>query len=91
MEKEKKPILGWGNMNGISEEDDRTCALNDMNCLETQEEKTRLLKEILYDRFALEAKMYAQQLPEGTKYAESFQWNEYGARLTDELCRAMTE
>ena len=32
-----------------------------------------------------------QQLPEGTRYAESFQWNEYGAQLTDELRRAMTE
>ena len=40
MAKEKKPILGWSNVNGISEEDDRTCALTDMNCLETQEEKT---------------------------------------------------
>ena len=40
MAKEKEPILGWGNVNGISADDDRTCALNDMNCLETQEDKT---------------------------------------------------
>ena len=33
MAKETKTGLGWGNMNGISAEDDRTCALNDMNCL----------------------------------------------------------
>jgi hypothetical protein len=39
MANEKKSGLGWGNVNGMSAEDDRTCALNDMNCLETQEEK----------------------------------------------------
>ena len=33
MAKENKTGLGWGNINGISAEDDRTCALNDMNCL----------------------------------------------------------
>ena len=46
MAKEKKPILGWANVNGISEEDDRTCALNDMNCLDTQEEKTYALTDM---------------------------------------------
>ena len=40
MAKENKTGLGWGNINGISTDDDRTCALNDMNCLDTQEEKT---------------------------------------------------
>ena len=39
MANEKITGLGWGNVNGMSAEDDRTCALNDMNCLETQEEK----------------------------------------------------
>ena len=39
MAKDKIISLGWGNVNGMSAEDDRTCALNDMNCLETQEEK----------------------------------------------------
>lgn len=39
MANEKNTGLGWGNVNGMSAEDDRTCALNDMNCLETQEEK----------------------------------------------------
>ena len=38
--------LGWGNVNGISAEDDRTCALNDMNCLDTQEEKTYALTDM---------------------------------------------
>ena len=37
---EIKSGLGLTNMNGISADDDRTCALNDMNCLENQEEKT---------------------------------------------------
>ena len=31
---------GWANLNGMPADDDRTCALNDMNCLETQEEKS---------------------------------------------------
>ena len=63
----------------------------EIQAAQTREEKTRMLKEILYDRFAQEAKMYPQQLPEGTQYAESFQWNEYGAPLSDELRRVMTE
>lgn len=40
MANEKNNSLGWSNVNGISADDDRTCALNDMNCLENQEEKT---------------------------------------------------
>ena len=40
MAKEIKPGIGWNNVNGISKDDDRTCALNDMNCLETQEKKS---------------------------------------------------
>ena len=39
MANEKNTGLGWANVNGMSAEDDRTCALNDMNCLDTQEEK----------------------------------------------------
>lgn len=36
--KEKKDGgLGWSNVNGISADDDRSCALNDMNCREGQE------------------------------------------------------
>ena len=63
----------------------------DIQAAQTREEKTRLLKQILDDRFQQEAKLYPELLPEGTKYAESFQWNEYGAPLTDDLRRAMTE
>lgn len=35
-----KSSLGITNMNGISTDDDRTCALSDMNCLEGQEEQS---------------------------------------------------
>lgn len=34
--KEIKGGLGITNMNGITSDDDRSCALNDMNCLEGQ-------------------------------------------------------
>ena len=33
MAKENKTGLGWGNVNGISAEDDRACVLVDRNCL----------------------------------------------------------
>ena len=34
-----KSSLGITNMNGITSDDDRTCGLQDMNCLDTQEKK----------------------------------------------------
>ena len=37
--KEIKSSLGITNMNGITADDDRTCGLLDMNCLETQDQK----------------------------------------------------
>ena len=40
MAKKIKSSLGITNMNGISSEDERTCGLQDMNCLEKQEQKT---------------------------------------------------
>ena len=57
----------------------------------TFEEKTKLLQAYLRERFTHEAALYPQMLPEGTQYAESFQWNEYGAPLTDTLRRILTE
>ena len=51
----------------------------------TTQEKTLLLRELLRNRFANEARLYPEQTPAGTQYAESFQWNEYGAALTEEL------
>lgn len=35
-----KSSLGITNMNGITTDDDRSCGLNDMNCLEGQEEQS---------------------------------------------------
>ena len=55
------------------------------------QEKTGLLRRQLRNRFAAEAKLYAQQMPDGVCYAETFEWNEYGAALTPALRRAMTE
>lgn len=55
------------------------------------EEKTALLRELLRSRFAHEAQMYAHLMPEGVRYAETFEWNEYGAPLSDELRRVMTQ
>lgn len=55
----------------------------------TFEEKRKLLRDYLRERFTLEASLYPQMLPEGTRYVESFQWNEYGAPLTDTLRRVI--
>lgn len=43
---EIKSGLGLTNMNGISTDDDRTCALNDMNCLENQAPKSFALTDM---------------------------------------------
>ena len=37
MKKEIKSSLGLNNMNGLTTDDDRTCGLQDMNCLETKD------------------------------------------------------
>ena len=39
MAKKIKSSLGISNMNGMSTEDERTCALQDMNCLNTEAPK----------------------------------------------------
>ena len=57
----------------------------------TFEEKTCLLRQYLRDGFANEPRIYAEKMPEGVHYAETFEWNEYGAPLDDELRRVMTE
>ena len=46
MAKETKGGLGLTNMNGMSADDDRTCALTDMNCLEGQPEQVHSLTDI---------------------------------------------
>lgn len=55
----------------------------------TFEEKTALLRAHLHRRFAREAKLYPERMPAGTEYAETFEWNEYGAPMSDSLRRAM--
>jgi len=57
----------------------------------TFEEKTEIVREDWRDFCTRDASRYAHKLPEGTKYAEAFEFNEYGARLTEELIREMTE
>ena len=64
---------------------------DDVNSCETFDEKTAVLRKQELRRFAHGAKLYAHLLPEGTQYAEAFEWNEYGAPLTDELVREMVE
>ncbi|MBR2943236.1 MAG: PIG-L family deacetylase [Clostridia bacterium] len=55
------------------------------------EEKTARLREVLRTRFARETDSYRDKLPEGVRFAEAFEWNEYGAPLSEELRRVMTE
>lgn len=63
----------------------------DIRDASTTQEKTRLLREYLQNRFSNEARLYPDQLPAGVQYAEAFEWNEYGAPLTEALRKAMTE
>ena len=37
MKKEIKSSLGLNNMNGLTTDDDRTCGLQDMNCLQKKD------------------------------------------------------
>ena len=68
-------VEGWKELEGV----------------EDFEERTALLRLRQRTRFSRNAQQYADKLPEGTKYAEAFEWNEYGAKLTEELIREMTE
>ncbi len=42
---DRKKATGWGNLNGISE-DDTTCGLNDMNCLGEDDDKSCALDDM---------------------------------------------
>lgn len=42
---EKKKAAGWGNLNGMSG-DDRTCGLNDMNCLGDEDDQSCSLNDM---------------------------------------------
>ena len=44
--KQKKEPFSLKNMNGLSHDDARTCALDDMNCLAGQEEKKTSLQDM---------------------------------------------
>ena len=44
--KQKKEPFSLKNMNGLSHDDARTCALDDMNCLNGQEEHCSSLQDI---------------------------------------------
>lgn len=56
----------------------------------TFEEKTARLREVLRTRFAREAAACKDKLPKDVCYVETFEWNEYGAKMSDELFLAMT-
>lgn len=64
---------------------------DDVTAAVTMEEKTKVLLKRAEGWFSTIADKYAHLLPEGTRYAEAYEWNEYGAPLTDELIREMTE
>lgn len=55
----------------------------------TFEEKTVAIRRLQEERFARVAQSCQDRLPLGTKYAEAFEWNEYGGPLTDELREIM--
>lgn len=63
----------------------------DIESAATFEEKTERLRKRQHIRFAQNAAAYADRLPEGTQYAEAFEWTEYGAPLTGDLIREMQE
>lgn len=55
----------------------------------TVEEKTALLRDYFHTRFSGNAALYPDLVPEGVHYIETFEWNEYGSPLTEELRRVM--
>ena len=63
----------------------------DIEAAETFEEKTALLRPFLRAWFAKVADEARHLLPEGVETAESWEWNEYGAPMTDEILKVMTE
>ncbi len=57
----------------------------------TKEEATARLEELLRQRFARPVARFPQRFPEGTRYGEVFQIDEYGGAMTAEIRRAMEE
>ncbi len=58
---------------------------------ETFEEKTAQLKKYLRSRITDVADAARHLLPDAAETAEAWEWNEYGAPMTDDILRAMTE
>lgn len=63
---------------------------DDVSAAETMEEKRTLLTRQEKNSAAQVASRFAAHLPKGTQYAEAYEWNEYGAPLTEELIQEMT-
>ena len=63
----------------------------DVEQAQTFEEKTVALRKRMHTRFSEQVRLYPELTPKGVAYSEVFEWNEYGAKLTDELRRVMCE
>ena len=57
----------------------------------TFEEKTEVLRKFLRGWFTRVADEARHLLPEAVETAESWEWNEYGAAMTDDILKVMTE
>ena len=49
----EKKNLGLGNMNGMTDQDHRTCGINDMNCLGGEEKEQTLRYELFEKKIKL--------------------------------------
>lgn len=63
----------------------------DIREAKTFEEKDALLRKMLRERFAREAKLYPAKMPAGVRHAETFAFSEYGAPMMQALIDAMTK
>ncbi len=57
----------------------------------TKEEATAHLEELLRQRFARPVARFPGRFPEGTRYGEVFQIDEYGGAMTEEIRQAMED
>lgn len=61
----------------------------DVENASSHEEKTALIRQRLDRQFRQDAVLYPDRVPPGTLYAETFEWNEYGGRLTEDVRKVM--
>ena len=61
----------------------------DVENASSHEEKTALIRRRLDRQFRQDAVLYPDRVPPGTLYAETFEWNEYGGRLTEDVRKVM--